>query len=371
MRRVLLFAGAILVYSLMLSPLLGLMMPGLAPISASTTPEPEDIGEKLAIEVYERVSPSVVNITTQALRRSFFFGLYPEEGAGSGFVYDQEGHIITNYHVIEGAQAIEVSFSKELVVPAEITGADPAYDLAVLKVNVPSEALRPVEFGSSADLRVGQRAIAIGNPFGRFDRTLTAGVISALGRTLEMEDGRRIRQVIQTDAAINRGNSGGPLLNSRGQVIGVNSAIYSPSGGSVGVGFAIPVDTLKRVVPELIAKGYYPHPWLGVLGYSISPRLARYLDLPVEKGILVAQVYQDSPAARAGIRGASQRVVIGNNIVLAGGDIITSIDGQPLTSMDDLEAYLEENAKIGQTVRMEIIREGQRIEVELEVAEEP
>ncbi len=341
------------------------------PAPPATAQEVVDVGEQLVIDVYERVGPAVVNITTQVLRRSFFYGLYPGEGAGSGFVYDQQGHIITNYHVVEGAQSIEVSFSDDRGVPASVVGLDPSNDLAVLKVDLPPEELQSVELGSSADLRVGQRAIAIGNPFGRFDRTLTVGVISALGRTLEAEDGRIIRRVIQTDAAINRGNSGGPLLNSRGQVVGVNSAIFSPSGGSVGVGFAIPVDTVKRVVPELIAHGRYRHPWLGTLGYSITPGLARRLELPVEEGILLARLYRNSPAVQAGLQGAAREVVIGNHIILVGGDILIAIDGQPLTSTDDLDAYLEEETIVGQRVRLEIIRDGQRMTVEADLAEEP
>ena len=332
---------------------------------------PTDTEEQIIISVYRKAAPSVVNITTKALLWDFFFGPYPEEGAGSGFVYDKEGHIITNYHVVEGAQTIEVSFGEDMAVPAEVVGVDPQTDLAVLKVDVPPEQLVPAELGSSADLQVGQRAIAIGNPFGRFERTLTVGVISALDRTLEMDEGRIMRHLIQTDAAINPGNSGGPLLDSHGRVIGVNAAIVSPSRASAGVGFAIPVDTVKRVVPELIAYGHYRHPWLGVLGYTITPGLARKLRLPVERGVLVAKVYQGSPADKAGIRGATKRVVLGNRVILLGGDIITAIDGHPLKGMQELDAYIEDNTKVGQTVELELIRRGKTLTVSVVLEEEP
>ncbi|HEX9925797.1 MAG TPA: trypsin-like peptidase domain-containing protein, partial [Anaerolineae bacterium] len=197
-----------------------------------------DFAEKRVIEVYERVSPAVVNVTTQVLRRSFFFEIVPEEGAGSGFVLDTEGHILTNFHVIEGARQIEVTFLDDTTVPANVVGADPRNDMAVLQVEVLPEWIMPVELGTSANLQVGQRAIAIGNPFGQFGGTLTTGVISALDRTLESRDRRQISGIIQTDAAINSGNSGGPLFDMNGTVIGVNTAILSPTGGNIGIGFA-------------------------------------------------------------------------------------------------------------------------------------
>ena len=341
------------------------------PTTAPVTSGVVDTEEQIIINVYKKAAPSVVNITTRILQWDFFFGVYPEEGAGSGFVYDKEGHIVTNYHVIEGAQSIEVSLGEDIVVPAKVVGADPPNDLAVLKVEVPPDKLVPVELGSSSNLQVGQRAIAIGNPFGRFERTLTVGVISALNRTLKLEGGRMIRHLIQTDAAINPGNSGGPLLDSHGRVIGVNTAIVSPSRASAGVGFAIPVDTVKRVVPELIAYGRYRHPWLGILGYSITPGFAKRLGLPVEEGILVAKVYRNSPAAKAGIRGARKELIIGNRTVLVGGDIITAIDGHPLKSVDELDAYLEDNTKVGQEVELELIRRGKTIKIKAVLEEEP
>jgi S1-C subfamily serine protease len=339
------------------------------PVSVSSVDlEP---GEQIIINVYKKAAPSVVNIKTQVLQWDFFFGVYPEEGAGSGFVYDKEGHIVTNYHVVEGAQSIEVSFGEDLSVPAEVVGTDPLNDLAVLKVDVPPDKLVPVELGDSSTLQVGQWAIAIGNPFGRFERTLTVGVVSALNRTLELESGRIIRNLIQTDAAINPGNSGGPLLDSKGRVIGVNTAIVSPSRASAGVGFAIPVNVLKRVVPELIAYGRYRHPWLGVIGYTITPTLARRLNLPVDQGVLVAQVYRGSPAHKAGIRGAKDQVVIGSRIILVGGDIITAIDNTPIKGIDFLNAYLEDNTQVGQTVELSILRDGKPLKVKVVLEEEP
>jgi len=330
-----------------------------------------DVGEQRVIAVYKRASPAVVNITSKVLRLSFFFGVIPEEGSGSGFVWDREGHIVTNYHVVEDAESIEVSFGEEAVMPAEIVGVDPPNDLAVLRVEKLPEGVEPIPLGDSSTLQVGQTAIAIGNPFGQFERTLTTGVISALNRTLEVEEGRVLRRVIQTDAAINRGNSGGPLLDSQGRLIGINTAIYSPTGTSAGVGFAIPVDTAKRVVPELIAHGRYPHPWLGALGYNITPALAKALDLPVEQGLLVAKLYRGSPAVKAGLRGATEEVILGNRRIYIGGDIIVAIDGQPLRTWEDLDAYLELETRVGQTVELSIWRGDEQLTLAVELAEEP
>ncbi|HRJ42589.1 MAG TPA: trypsin-like peptidase domain-containing protein, partial [Caldilineaceae bacterium] len=272
-----------------------------------------DIAERRVIDAYNRVAPSVVNVTTQVLRRGFFFDVIPEEGAGSGFVLDGEGHILTNFHVIEGARQIEVTLGGEQTFPATVVGSDPRFDLAVLKVDAPADLLRPVELGDSATLQVGQRAIAIGNPFGQFSRTLTTGVISALERTLEGQDGRPISGVIQTDASINRGNSGGPLLDSNGRVIGINTAIFSPSGTSAGVGFAVPVDTIKRVLPELLELGRYRHPYVGIrYAYSITPGLAQSLELPVQSGLLLVQLDRGSPLESVGGRGAQQEAILGN-----------------------------------------------------------
>lgn len=328
---------------------------------------PLDVEETLVTNLYERVGPAVVHVTSHVVQMSFFFGAVPGEGTGSGFIIDQDGHILTNYHVIEGAEQIEVTLSDETRVPATVVGVDPPNDLALLRVDLPAEQLSPVELGDSDGLRVGQRAIAIGNPFG-LDRTLTVGVVSALGRPLQAADDNVIFNVVQTDAAINPGNSGGPLLDSRGRVIGINTAIRQDAEG---IGFAVPVNTIKRIVPALKEQGYYPHPWVGFLGYEISPRLAETLNLPVESGILVAQLYRSGPAVAAGLRGAQEEVVVGNQRILAGGDIVVAVDGVPVTSWDDLNEYLELNTQVGDQIELRIVRDGREQALTMEVAEQP
>ena len=352
--------------------------PQVVVIVATPTPGPlppadsADSVEARRIAVYERVAPAVVNVTTQVLRSSFFWGTVPEEGSGSGFLWDREGHIVTNYHVIQGAQKVEVSFGGDVTLPATVIGADPLNDLAVIKVESAPAGVEPVEVGSSGNLKVGQTAIAIGNPFGQFERTLTVGVISALNRTIET-DNTVLRGVIQTDAAINRGNSGGPLLDSSGRLIGVNSAIYSPTGTSAGVGLAIPVDKVRRVVPVLLREGRYPHPWLGIegLGYELSPALARGLDLPVERGLLVARLYQDSPADQAGLRSARREVIVGNRRYLVGGDVVAAVDGKPTAKWEDLNSYLEEHTEVGQTITLTIVRDGKEMTVKATLVDTP
>ncbi len=345
-------------------------------VVATPTPGPLPAGgddvETRRIALYLRVAPAVVNVTTQVLRTDFFWGTTPEEGSGSGFLWDTDGHIVTNYHVIEGAQQIEVSFGGDTSLPATVVGADPVNDLAVIKVDAVPEGVQPVEVGTSTDLHVGQTAIVIGNPFGQFDRTMTVGIISAIDRTIET-DSAVLRGVIQTDAAINRGNSGGPLLDSGGRLIGVNSAIYSPSGTSAGVGLAIPVDKVVRVVPVLIAQGRFPHPWLGFeeLGYEITPRLAQMLRLPVQNGLLIAQFYRGSPADQAGVRGAQDEAIIGNRRYLVGGDIVTAVDDMPLQKWEDLRSYLEEKAGVGQEVSLNVVRNGEELTFNVTLADTP
>lgn len=329
--------------------------------------EPIDVEEELITNLYERVSPSVVNITARVISYDIFFGAMPSEGTGSGFVIDEEGHIVTNWHVVEGAESVEVTFSDETTVAAQILGADPPNDLAVLQVDVAPDLLHPIEWGSSADLRVGQRAIAIGNPFG-LERTLTTGVVSALGRPLQLDNDQFIFDVIQTDAAINPGNSGGPLLDSRGRVIGVNTAIRDDAQG---IGFTVPADTVRRILPDLIELGYYRHPWTGFLGYDITPQLAEILQLPVERGILVTQIYRDSPASQSGIRGAQREAIIGNRRVLVGGDIVTAIDGEPIGSWQDLQKFLQLQAVAAQRIVIDIVRAGQTLQVEMTLGVQP
>ncbi|MBN1399751.1 MAG: trypsin-like peptidase domain-containing protein, partial [Anaerolineae bacterium] len=335
-------------------------------LSASEMEAVLDIAEALTIQVYERVSPSVVNITSKALELGFY-GVYPSEGSGSGFFIDTDGHIVTNYHVIEGAQSVEVTLLDGTVVPAEVVGADAFSDLAVLRVDVKPEESLPVDMSFEGDLRVGQRAIAIGNPFG-LNWTLTTGVVSSLGRPLQISEDRIIYDVVQTDAAINPGNSGGPLLNSQGQLIGVNSAIRS---GAENIGFAIPLTTVRRVVPELIAKGYYSHPWLGLTGYRLFPELARRLELPVERGLLVARIYDEGPAADAGLRGASREVILGRTRLLVGGDIVVALDDQPIDSNAALTQYLETRTRVGQKVKVSFYRGDRLLSALATVAEQP
>ncbi len=392
MKRVL--GGLLLI--LFLGVLAGCMLPGVslfvtpAPAATATpqiigvvaTPTPglievgsEDNADSLEarrIAIYERVSPAVVNITTQVLRSNFFWSATPAEGSGSGFLWDTEGHIVTNNHVVAGAQQIEVSFGGDTSLQATVVGTDPINDLAVIKVDSVPEGVQPLTRGSSTDLRVGQTAIVIGNPFGQFERTMTQGIISAVNRTIET-DSTVLRGVIQTDAAINQGNSGGPLLDSHGRLIGVNSAIYSPTGTSAGVGLAIPVDKVLQVVPVLIETGRFPHPWLGIegLGYEISPALAQTLNLPVESGLLLARLYTGSPADRANLQTATEQVIVGNRRYLVGGDILTAIDGAELKAWDDLSAYLQEKTEVGQVVTLTILRNGKKLAVEVTLADTP
>lgn len=326
-----------------------------------------DVEEALIASIYERVGPAVVHITSRVTTLNFFFGAVPSEGTGSGFIFDREGHIVTNYHVIEGADSIVVKLSDESTAPAEVVGVDPPNDLALLRIDASTELPAPVELGNSDELRVGQRAIAIGNPFG-LDRTLTAGVISALGRPLQTGEDSFIYDVVQTDAAINPGNSGGPLLDSQGRLIGVNTAIRQ---GAEGIGFAVPVETVKRIIPTLIEQGYYPHPWLGFLGYDITPGLANALELPVERGILVAQLYRGGPADQAGLRGAQQEMIVGNQRLLVGGDIVVAIDERPVAEWEDLSEYLEVQTQVGDEVVLQVLRDGEELALTLTVAEQP
>jgi S1-C subfamily serine protease len=331
-----------------------------------------DLAERRVVDVYERVSPAVVSITTRVMVRDFFYNEIPQEGSGSGFIIDEAGHLLTNYHVVEGAEEIEVTFAEGDTYAAEVVGADPRNDIALLRVDAPAELLVPIELGSSDGLVVGQRAIAIGNPFGQFGRTLTTGVISALDRTLEGDDGRPITGVIQTDAAINRGNSGGPLLDSSGRVIGINSAIFSPTGANAGVGFAVPVDTVRRLLPDLLQLGYYRHPWLGIrYAYALTPRRAEILNLSVDQGLLLVQLFDDSPLAQAGVRGAQREAFVGNQRVYIGGDILLRVDGVPISRLEQLETLLEDNYRVGDEVTVTLMRDGAEYAVTVALAEEP
>jgi S1-C subfamily serine protease len=264
-----------------------------------------------------------------------------------------------------------VTLADEHTVPATLVGNDPGTDLAVLKIEVPAEGVVVAELGNSSSLQVGQRAIAIGNPFG-LERTVTAGIISSLGRTLPRDDSDfQIAEVIQTDAAINPGNSGGPLLDSQGRVIGVNTAIRSLSGVNSGVGFAIPVDVVRRVVPELIAQGRYRHPWVGVTGSTITPEMVERLELPVENGVLIYTVEPDSPASKADLQGGDREVLISGRRIIAGGDILVAIDGMEVKRFDDLINYLASRTNVGDEITFTLIRDGGEIEVQVTLEERP
>lgn len=358
-------------------------LPGLpAPTALPTTTESGAAYSRLATleeqqfaRIYTDVGRSVVNITNRSYGYDWFMQPIPQEGTGSGFVYDTAGHIVTNYHVIEGAQELFVTLADGETLTASIVGYDASVDLAVLQVEVPSGGLDPVPLGTSDDLQVGQWAIAIGNPFG-LERTLTVGVISALGRTIQSPDRGFIGEIIQTDAAINPGNSGGPLLDLQGRLIGVNTAILSNSSDSAGIGFAVPVNTVSLVVPALISQGYFPHPWLGVSFWSLSPDLVSVLrqagmQVPVDRGLLVVEVSAGSPAAAAGLRQGGQQVRIGRVILTIGGDILTAIDGRPILSENELSLFLDTQAEIGQTIQLTLWRDGRELVLPVTLTERP
>ncbi len=325
--------------------------------------------EKNNIAVYEKVADGVVNITSIAVQLDFFFNPFPTQGSGSGSIIDTKGHILTNHHVVANAQKLEVTLADGSKWPAKLVGSDPDNDLAVIKIDAPKEKLKVIPMGDSKNLRIGQKVLAIGNPFG-LERTLTTGVISSLGRTIRSDAGYLIEDVIQTDAAINPGNSGGPLLNSEGEIIGINSAIISPSGGSVGIGFAIPVNTAKRVVPELISKGYVSYPYIGATIQSLIPEIAQFLKLKVERGAMIAEVVKGGPADKAGLRGGNQRVQVGNMIVIVGGDIVVKADQHEVKTHDDLIRYIREK-RPGDTIFLRVYRKGNFMDIKVTLGERP
>jgi putative serine protease PepD len=308
------------------------------------------------IEIYKRVSPAVVNITSTTVDFDFFFNAMPKQGSGSGSIIDAEGHILTNYHVIEGARTLEVTSSDKHKFKAKPIGIDPFNDLAVIKIDAPRSSRMPfVQMGSSSNLQVGQKVLAIGNPFG-LEGTLTTGVISSLRRSIRAESGKLIDDVIQTDAAINPGNSGGPLLNSHGELIGINSQIFSTSGGNIGIGFAVPVNTAKQIIPDLISEGRVRRPYVQLYGYEITPELAEALDLPVDHGFLVARVQPDDSFGQAGIRGGRQAYLVGNSMMILGGDILAEIDGQAVDSKVQLDRVIDRK-KPGEMITVKIYRQ--------------
>lgn len=300
--------------------------------------------------------------------REFF-----NRGQGSGFVWDQEGHIITNNHVVAGASSVEVVFADGSTFQAEVLGRDPNSDLAVIKIDRPAAELKPVTLGDSDQLKVGQLSIAIGSPFGQ-EFTMTSGIISAIGRTIRSGNaGFSIPEAIQTDTSINPGNSGGPLLDRNGAVIGINSQIYTSSGANEGIGFAVPINTAKRIVPTLIQGEEYKYAWLGISGASVSPELVDLMKLPGDtQGALVIEVAKDSPADKAGLRGSDKTQTVDGIDYQLGGDVITAINGQPVESIEDIITYLAESTQPGDTVPLEVVHtDGARATVQVTLGERP
>jgi len=332
-----------------------------APARAITPRGPLQADELANIDVFKRLSPSVVHITTLGLQRDFFSRSVQQvpRGTGTGFIWDHQGHVVTNFHVIQGGDAARVTLADQSTHKAALVGAYPDRDLAVLKIDLPRDRLPPIPMGTSRDLQVGQKVYAIGNPFG-LDQTLTTGIVSALNREIDSVNQRTIRGVVQTDAAINPGNSGGPLLDSAGRLIGVNTAIYSPSGASAGIGFAIPVDEVNRIVPRLIRDGRISRPTLGVA--TASDPVHRALRLP--DGLALVQVQPNGPAAKAGLQ-AFRRA--GDGSIVAG-DVITAIDDEPVKSLDDMLTVLEKKQP-GDRVSVSTWRAGQTRKVSVVLAD--
>lgn len=319
--------------------------------------------ESATIGIFRKASSSVVYITTLDKVINLWTMNVKEvpRGTGSGFIWDEQGHIVTNYHVVAGAKGAQVRLADQRGYAAELVGASPDHDLAVLRIKVSGQKPAPLPLGSSGDLQVGQRVLAIGNPFG-FDHTLTTGVISALNRSIDGEDGNAIHRLIQIDAAINPGNSGGPLLDSAGRLIGVNTAIYSPSGASAGIGFAVPADTVNRVVPELIAFGYYRRP---VAGFNVIDRVSIVvLQQMGVKGVLLLDVTPGSPAAQAGLRGSR----VSRDGTVVAGDVLQSIDGTPVSKSADIDRILS-GKRIGDRLTLGLLRDGKPAQVVITLAE--
>lgn len=324
------------------------------------------------IRTYENLNPGVVNITTETLALNWFLEPVPSDGGtGSGSIIDTRGYILTNYHVVEKAYKVHINLADGSQYDGEVIGKDPENDLAVVKFDPDGKELVTIPFGNSSGLKVGQKVLAIGNPFG-YDRTLTTGIVSGLGRPVRTSQNIVIRDMIQTDASINPGNSGGPLLNAHGEMIGINTMIYSPSGGSVGIGFATPVDTARRVVPDLIEFGIVRRGWIDIVPVQLDQNIVRYGELTVEKGVLVSKVLKGGVAEKAGIRGGDQNnpVRYGRSVLYLGGDIIVSVDGEQTDTISDLLGALEDN-RPGDRVEIEVMRGRQRRSFTVELSERP
>lgn len=344
------------------------------------TPVLSDVGaaysqdEKENISVYERLNSGVVNITTEVVAINWFLEPVPKEGgSGSGSIIDSRGYVLTNNHVIKDAYKVFINLSDGTRLEGKVIGADAENDLAVIKFEPPKGmSLVVINYGDSDGLKVGQKVLAIGNPFG-LERTLTRGIVSGLGRPVQQDAKTIIRDMIQTDASINPGNSGGPLLNAQGEIIGINTMIYSPSGGSVGVGFAVPVNTAKRIVPDLIKFGMVKRGWIDAEFVQLFPALVEYMKenggtMAIEKGLLVSSAKKSGNADRAGIRGGTTPVRYYQSVFNVGGDIIVAVDGMPIASLADLYSALEDN-KPGDRVKVEYYRSSRKMSIELPLSD--
>jgi S1-C subfamily serine protease len=338
--------------------------PGKVEITQAASTEPLDAEEQNNISVYHKNIGSVVNVTSRAVAFDFFYGLVPQEGQGSGFIIDRDGHILTNYHVVADARQVEVTLHNRKRYRATIVGSDRSHDLAIVQIKAPD--LNPMVLGDSRNLQVGQKVYAIGNPFG-LSGTLTSGIVSSI-RSVQEPDGMTIDEAIQTDAAINPGNSGGPLLNSHGEVIGINTMIASNVGQNAGIGFAIPVNTAKAVLNDLLTLGRVRRPALGVVTLPISPDLADELGLAADSGLLIIRVVPGGAAERAGLKGGTERAYLGNTPIMVGGDLIVAIDGQDVQDQQELSRIMN-NHRAGDSVKVTIYRGKRRMDVEVTLGE--
>jgi S1-C subfamily serine protease len=345
-------------------PMSWISQPDKVEITEAAGGNPEDAEEQNNISVYHKNIDSVVNITSRAVSFDFFYGLVPQEGQGSGFIIDKEGHILTNYHVIAEARQLEVTLHNRKKYRATVIGTDRSHDLAVIQIK--GAEFTPMVLGDSKNLQVGQKVYAIGNPFG-LSGTLTSGIVSSI-RQVQEPEGMRIDEAIQTDAAINPGNSGGPLLNWRGEVIGINTMIASNSGQSAGIGFAIPINTAKAVLSDLVTLGRVRRPALGVVTIPISPELAEQMGLASDSGLLIERVVPGGAADSAGLRGGSEQAYLGNYPIMTGGDLIVAIDGQDVPDEQNLSQVMN-NHRAGDKVRITIYRAKKKMDVTVTLGE--
>jgi S1-C subfamily serine protease len=323
--------------------------------------------ESINVRIYRAASPAVANILTKATEYDFFMDPVPVEGAGSGFIIDPRGYILTNYHVVAGAQTMEVILGDQTRYPAKFIGADQRNDVALIKIDPKGKQLAALTLGDSSTLQVGQKVLAIGDPFG-FQSTLTTGVVSALGRTVQTSQTTYIDEAIQTDASINRGNSGGPLINTHGEVIGINSAIYTPSGTTAGIGFAIPINSAKMIANDLMSGGKVRRAYLGVQTVPVGGWLAEALDLPVQEGLLVEVATKGGPAAAAGVRGGDRVAQAGMRKIMIGGDVIVGLDGQKVGTQFDMNVLLNRK-RPGDTVTISVYRGAKKIDIPVKLGE--